>query len=227
MPHRKNSGLSDGLIADRIFEVITHELLNTLQHIHMLAKEGQRRNTHASLAEIDDLALKGQHLLRQGRGIGRGPQLRFRRHSLRSIRDLLKNAAQERSDRRIEIDDTTENLDSIVIETDLDLLSCAVRAILDNAIQHGVPVAPVKINLRLEEEKILIIAFRNRVATLEADFNQWLEPGWTTSTNQMGIGLTLCAQLLGRLNGHITGHCSESFVLVELRLPLTTEPSKE
>jgi signal transduction histidine kinase len=145
-----------------------------------------------------------------------------------NLRDICCQVVEQQhilTDRRITLNAPTV---SILLEADCARLNQVIFNLVDNAVKYSSPESQVEVYLSHEDEVALIEVCDSGSGILEDEQQHLFEPFYrgpdvqTTPKSGMGLGLTICKEIVNRHGGRIWCESREnvgSSFFVELPLP--------
>lgn len=225
-----------GELREQFIAILGHDLRNPLQAIHASSDLLLRQlvyPAHAQIAQriktnsrrmsslIDDV-------LDFARGrLGGGIDLELT--EVGNINTGLNTVIQELRDAQPDRQILANISVSRAVRCDLGRLQQVASNLLGNALTHGLPDSPIKINAG-DDGQSLVLEVWNAGAPIPAEsLSKIFEPFWrhsiSASRNGLGLGLHICAQIVSAHEGQITVTSTrEDGTKFTARLPLGLAP---
>jgi K+-sensing histidine kinase KdpD len=224
---------SAGLLREQFIAILGHDLRNPLQAIfassdllarrleqpalaHMAARIKTNARRMSSL--IDDVLDFAQAKLGGGIGV-----------ELTEVEDIghgLMTVVQELQDGQMDCEIIANFHVARSVRCDLGRLQQVASNLLGNALAHGQPHTPIKINARTDEDDLVLEVWNAGEPIPAESLSKIFEPFWrhsvSASRNGLGLGLHICSQIVRAHHGSISvTSTQEGGTQFTARLPLS------
>ena len=222
-----------GLLREQFIAILGHDLRNPLQAIlassdllvrrleqpalaHMAARIKTNARRMSSL--IDDVLDFARAKLGGGIGV-----------ELTEVEDIsqgLTTVVQELQDGQTDCEIISNFHVTRSVRCDLGRLQQVASNLLGNALTHGHPRSPIKINARTDEDDLVIEVWNSGEPIPAESLSKIFEPFWrhsvSASRNGLGLGLHICSEIVRAHQGSISVTSTrESGTQFTARLPLS------
>ena len=226
-----------GLLREQFIAILGHDLRNPLQAIfassdllarrleqpalaHMAARIKTNARRMSSL--IDDVLDFAR--VRLGGGIG------VELTEIEDISDGLSAVVHELQDSQTDCKIAANFQVTRSVRCDLGRLQQVASNLLGNALTHGRPHSPIKINARTDENDLIIEVWNSGDPIPAESLSKIFEPFWrhsvSASRNGLGLGLHICSQIVRAHHGSISvTSTQEHGTQFTARLPLSSRLS--
>jgi len=224
---------SAGLLREQFIAILGHDLRNPLQAIfassdllarrldqpalaHMAARIKTNARRMSSL--IDDVLDFARAKLGGGIGV-----------ELTEVEDIghgLMTVVQELQDGQMDCEIIANFHVARSVRCDLGRLQQVASNLLGNALAHGQPHTPIKINARTDEDDLVLEVWNAGEPIPAESLSKIFEPFWrhsvSASRNGLGLGLHICSQIVRAHHGSISvTSTQEGGTQFTARLPLS------
>jgi signal transduction histidine kinase len=228
-----------GLLREQFIAILGHDLRNPLQAIfassdllahrleqpalaHMAARIKTNARRMSSL--IDDVL----DFARARLGGGIGVELT----EVENISHGLTTVVQELQDGQTDCKIISNFHVTRSVRCDLGRLQQVASNLLGNALTHGRPHSPIKIDARTDEDDLVIEVWNSGEPIPPESLSKIFEPFWrhsvSASRNGLGLGLHICSQIVRAHHGSISvTSTQESGTQFTARLPLSSLAAPE
>jgi len=221
-----------GVLREQFIAILGHDLRNPLQAIVASSDLLARRLEQPALAHmatrIKTNARRMSSLIddvldfargRLGGGIG------VELTDVENISHALTTVVQELQDGRTDCQIISNFQVTGSVRCDLGRLQQVASNLLGNALTHGQPHSPIKINARTDEHDLVLEVWNSGEPIPAESLSKIFEPFWRHSAsagrNGLGLGLHICSQIVRAHNGSISVTSTpESGTQFTARLPL-------
>jgi signal transduction histidine kinase len=226
-----------GLLREQFIAILGHDLRNPLQAIFassdLLARRVEQPALAHMAARIKANARRMSSLIddvldfaraRLGGGIG------VELTEVENISHGLTTVVQELQDGQTDCKIISNFHVTRSVRCDLGRLQQVASNLLANALTHGRPDSPIKINARTDEDHLVIEVWNSGEPIPAESLSRIFEPFWRHSVsagrNGLGLGLHICSQIVRAHHGSISvTSTQESGTQFTARLPLSSQLS--
>jgi signal transduction histidine kinase len=224
---------SVGQLRDQFIAILGHDLRNPLQAIVASSDLLERRlvyPAHAQLAgrirtNARRMAALIDDVLDFARGrLGGGISVEMT--EVENINSGLMTVVHELQDAQTDCEILADFHVTRSVRCDLGRLQQVASNLLGNALTHGQPSRPIKINARTDEHDLVLEVWNSGEPIPAESLSKIFEPFWrhsvSASRNGLGLGLHICSQIVGAHQGRISVTSTlESGTRFTARLPLS------
>lgn len=225
---------SAGLLREQFIAILGHDLRNPLQAIFassdLLARRLEQPALAHMAARIKTNARRMSSLIddvldfaraRLGGGIG------VELTEVENISHGLTTVVQELQDGQTNCKIISNFHVTRSVRCDLGRLQQVASNLLGNALAHGQPNSPIKINARTDEHDLVLEVWNAGEPIPAESLSKIFEPFWRHSVsanrNGLGLGLHICSQIVGAHQGRISVTSTrDSGTQFTARLPLSS-----
>jgi len=221
-----------GELREQFIAILGHDLRNPLQAVYASGDLLERKLTDPVLAEIasriktnarrmssliDDILDFAQGRLNGG--------IAVELTNVENINFGLTTVIQELQDAQPHCQILSSISVSRPVRCDLGRLQQVASNLLANALTHGLPHSPIKINARADETDLVIEVWNAGDPIPAASIDKIFEPFWRHSVSAnhhgLGLGLHICSQIVAAHEGRLSVTSTrESGTQFTARLPL-------
>jgi signal transduction histidine kinase len=206
---------SAGQLREQFIAILGHDLRNPLQAI-LAGSEFLSRQlvypAHAQLAgRIKTNARRMAALIDDVLDFARGRLGGGISVELTEVEDIntgLMTVVQEFQDAQTDCEILPDFQVTRSVHCDLGRLQQVASNLLGNALTHGQPRLPIKINARNDEHDLILEVWNSGEPIPEESLSKIFEPFWrhsvSTSRNGLGLGLHICSQIVRAHHGRIS-----------------------
>lgn len=223
---------ADGQLREQFIAILGHDLRNPLQAVYMSSDSLERKLTDPSLLEIASrikasarrMSLLIDDVLDFARGrLGGGIEVEIT--DVENINSGLTSVVQELQDAQPDCQIICRIEVSRSVRCDLGRLQQMASNLLANALTHGRPHSPIKINACADGNDMVLEVWNAGEPIALKSIRKMFEPFWrrsaSASRNGLGLGLYICSQIVRAHEGRISVTSTrESGTLFTVRLPL-------
>jgi signal transduction histidine kinase len=227
---------SAGQLREQFIAILGHDLRNPLHAIVASSDLLERRLEEPALAQVaariktnaGRMASLIDDVLDFARArLGGGISIELT--EVENINTGLMTVVQEFRDAQSDCKIFTDFQVTRSVRCDLGRLQQVASNLLANALTHGQPFHPIKINARNNEQDLVLEVWNSGEPIPEESLSKIFEPFWrhsvSASRNGLGLGLHICAQIASAHHGRISVTSSrESGTQFTARLPLSEQP---
>jgi signal transduction histidine kinase len=224
---------SAGQLREQFIAILGHDLRNPLQAIFATSDLLERRldqPAHAQMAARIKTNARRMSLLiddvldfaraRLGGGIG------VDLTEVENLGHALTTVVQELQDGQTDCEIISNFAVTRPVRCDLGRLQQVASNLLGNALAHGRPHSPIKINARTDEDSLVLEVWNSGEPIPAESLSKIFEPFWrhsvSASRNGLGLGLHICSQIVRAHHGSISVTSTlEAGTQFTARLPLS------
>jgi signal transduction histidine kinase len=226
---------SVGQLREQFIAILGHDLRNPLHAIVASSDHLERRLEEPALAQmasrIKTNARRMASLIDDVLDFARarlGGGITVELTEVEDISSGLMTVVQEFRDAQTDCKIFTDFQVTRSVRCDLGRLQQVASNLLANALTHGQPFHPIKINARNDQQDLVLEVWNSGEPIPAESLNKIFEPFWrhsvSASRNGLGLGLHICSQIVSAHNGRISVTSSrESGTQFTARLPLSVQ----